>query len=296
MICPFLGIPGDSKTSLAFPSTWNCCHHCSPVLPVALDHQKKSCLTGEYEACPVFQQEANTALPRDLRYVKSRLANRNAFWKIAFAIPAFLMMVLVFGGNFFVQGMPLPIGSFSETSSPTGSLLSLPATLMESTPTTFLEMTPVPASPSTLTPSPLPNPDSTLSRSRVTPIITRKPHGMGEWIGVNYIFVIYRVKQGWSIERLAAHYDTTAAALMAVNYRLITPLYPGQLIVIPINQVDVSGLPQFEAYQVTEDISLEELAERLSVDPFQLQYFNGFGMDEQITAREWIIVPRERTK
>jgi LysM repeat protein len=119
---------------------------------------------------------------------------------------------------------------------------------------------------------------------------------MGEWIGVNYIFVIYRVKQGWSIERLAAHYDTTAAALMAVNYRLITPLYPGQLIVIPINQVDVSGLPQFEAYQVTEDISLEELAERLSVDPFQLQYFNGFGMDEQITAREWIIVPRERTK
>jgi hypothetical protein len=130
----------------------------------------------------------------------------------------------------------------------------------------------------------------------VTPIVTRKPHEIDQWIGVNYIFLIYRVKQGRSIEILAAQYNTTAVAMAAVNYKLSTPLHPGQLVIIPINQMDVSGLPQFEPHQVAENITVEKLSARLNADPDQVRYFNGFGINEQLMAGEWIIVPRERTK
>jgi len=295
VICPYLGTPSDPKTSLAFPSASNCCHHCKPVAPVAFDHQKKYCLPGDYKTCPVIMQATDQVLPHNLQYVKrERFINKNVFLKTAFSIPALLAMVFIFGGSSFVLGVPFPTLLFLETSSP--STLSVSPTLLPATPALLPEPVLEVGSLGTPTPSPLAVPISTLSRSRVTPIVTRKPHDMEEWIGVNYIFLIYRVKQAWTIERLAAQYDTTAVTIAAVNYKLSTPLYPGQLVIIPINQVDVSGLPQFEPYQVEDSITLEKLAVQLNTDPYQLRYFNGFGVNEQLMAKEWIIVPRERTK
>lgn len=291
MICPFLGMPGDTKTALAFPSVWNSCHRCKPAAVVALTHQKNCCLAANYEACPAFLQTPNDALPRGLRH--KRPANRNIFWKVLFSILALLAMMFILGKNLLVQGAPISTLLSSETSSPVSPSVSV---LPTATITPSSEQLFAPAGLITSTPSLLPISNPTSSRSRVTPIVTRKPHDIEQWIGVNYIFLIYRVKQGWSIERLAAQYNTTAVAVAAVNYKLSVPLHPGQLVIIPINQMDVSGLPQFEPYQVAENIIVEELAARLNADPEQLRYFNGFGTNEQLMAKEWIIVPRERTK
>jgi len=285
MICPFLGMSSDTKTSLAFPSIWNYCHRCKPIASAALNHQKNICLTGNYEICPVFSQAPNLSMPHGLRHIKSvRPANKNVFRKIVFTIPA-LITVFILGGNFFGQSDSFHTLLFTGTSFPGNPSESVSLTLSPAT------VTPSPEQASLIIPTP-----STLPRSRVTPIVTRKPHGMEEWIGINYIFLIYRVKQGWTIERLAAYYDTTAVAVASVNYKLSTPLYPGQLVIIPINQMDVSGLPQFEAYQVAVNVTVEELAAQLNTDIDQLRYFNGFGINEQLMAKEWIIVPREKIK
>lgn len=135
MICPFLGISDDRKTSLAFPSTWNCCHRCKPVVAVALVHQKNICLTGDYEACPVFLQAPNGALPRDLRHVNlARSAKNKAFPKIVL-LTLVLLAVMLLGWNPLIRSVPLFKSVFPETSSsatPTQSVLPtvLPASIL----------------------------------------------------------------------------------------------------------------------------------------------------------------------
>jgi hypothetical protein len=286
VICPFLGPPGDFKTSLAFPSSRNHCHRCKPVAAVSLDHQQNYCLVEKYEACPVFLREPNGVLPQSLRNIRpGRSAKKDIFWKVVFVFP-FLLFILWW--NFLARDAFFPSLLSSEKSS--SALPSLPVSITPS-----IEQLPMPAGLVALTLSPLPSPVSTLSNgygSRVTPIITRRPHGIEDLVGVNYIFKIHRVQQGWNIEKLASYYSTTVAAMLAVNYKLITPLYPGQVVIIPVNRIDVSGLPQFQAYQVKENTTMEKMAVQLNVDPAQLRYFNHFGMDDQLMAKEWIIVPR----
>jgi LysM repeat protein len=287
VICPFLGTPGDFRTSLAFPSRSNYCHRCTPVVVVSLEHQKNRCLAGDYETCPAFLQPPNGALPHNLRNTKSvRSASRKTFWKFAFVIP---VLLIIFGWNFITRGGSFPIILFPQTS-PSGFVSP---TLLPISITPSPEQHLVPVSPITFTPSPMPTFSDDL-RSRVTPIITRSPHGMEDLIGVNYIFKIHRVQQGWDIQNLASYYNTTVAAVIAVNYKLTTPIYPGQVVIIPVNQKDVSGLPQFESYQVAKNITMEEISIQLNVDPEQLRYFNQLEISDQLMAKEWIIVPREK--
>ena len=81
-------------------------------------------------------------------------------------------------------------------------------------------------------------------------LITRVPRDIEALIGINYVFKIHRVKHGEKLELLAHANGTTAAAVFAVNYHLTTPLKVQQVIILPVNQIDVSDLPPFEPYRV----------------------------------------------
>ena len=275
MICPFLGLKDDSQTSLAFPSNLNYCHHCKPIACVDLDYQKNCCLTKDYEVCPVFLQAPTTALPEYLRNVKP--AKKKAFWKVVFVILALLALMFILGWNFHIHGALFSDPVFPETS-PTTLSLSVSPTLPPVIITRSLEQLPALPASVTFTPSPLPIPSSTYV-SRVTPITTRRPHVIDELIGVNYIFRIHRVQQGESIEKLASSNSTTVANVMEVNYKLQTPLWAGQLVIIPGNQMDT-----------------EKLAAHLNVDPAKLRYYNGLGTSEHFVIWDWIIVPREKVR
>ena len=135
---------------------------------------------------------------------------------------------------------------------------------------------------------------SALPGAQPTATITRIPQELETLIGLNYIFKIHRVKQGESLDLLAQINGTTTAALFAVNYQLSTPLKAQQVIILPVNQSDVSGLPPFEPYRVAEDTSLATLAAEQGVDPTQIQFYNGLGNSDQLHAGEWIILPREK--
>jgi LysM repeat protein len=285
MTCPFLGMPGDAKTSLAFPSAWNYCHHCKPVASVSLAHQRSHCLTGEYEACPVFLQSLNDALPHNLRGKSARPVKKKTPWVIVFLFPT-LLAVIFFGWHFLTRDVAFA-PAFPEISSPTASLLPVSSTITSS---------PQQANPLTIfTPFSLPTPNAT-HISRVTPISTRRPHTIDDLIGRYYMFKIHRVQQIEDIEGLARSNSTTVAVVMELNYKLQTPLWPGQLVLLPLNQRDVSLLPQFEIYRVMEDITTDELASKLNADAAQLRYYNGLEPKEEFLMKEWIIIPREKTR
>ena len=129
--------------------------------------------------------------------------------------------------------------------------------------------------------------------AQVTPTITRLPRDMGNLIGINPLFKIHRVKRGENLNVLAFANGTTSAAIVAVNYHLTTPLWAQQIIIIPVNQTDVSDLPPFEPYRVTEDTTTATVAEQLGVDADLLQYYNGLDTSDQLLADDWIVVPRE---
>jgi LysM repeat protein len=282
MTCPFLGTPDDSKTSLEFPSASNYCHHCKPVAPVSPAHQRSHCLAGEYEACPVFLQPPTSPLPRGLRAEFARPARKKALWVIVFLIPVVLAVMAL--GWF---SLTRDVAFSAPASSPTASLLPVSPT-----------MTPSPQPIATLaifTPFSLPTPNAT-HISRVTPSSTRKPHTIDDLIGRYYMFKIHRVQQIEDIEGLARSNSTTVAVVMELNYKLQTPLWPGQLVLLPLNQRDVSLLPQFEIYRVMEDITTDELASRLNADAAELRYYNGLEPNEEFLMKEWIIIPREKTR
>jgi hypothetical protein len=122
---------------------------------------------------------------------------------------------------------------------------------------------------------------------------TRSPHVLETPIGVEYKLVIHRVVAGESIMSIASQYWTTVEAIHAVNYSIPNPLLIGTLIIIPINQTDVHGLPAFGVYEVKTDISVRALAQQLSIDPALLELYNGLGNSESLSSGDWVLVPHK---
>ena len=67
------------------------------------------------------------------------------------------------------------------------------------------------------------------------------------------------------------------------------------MIVIPVDQTDVSGMPAFEAYMVEKDIPVEELAKQLMVDPAVFANYNELRDGQVLVADEWVLIPHIST-
>ena len=103
------------------------------------------------------------------------------------------------------------------------------------------------------------------------------------------------MQPGESLTLLATQFGTTLSAIQQVNYNIKFLLVAGSLIIIPVNQTDVSGLPSFEAYRVEKDIPAEQLASQLLVDPSLFEYYNELQGGQVLVADEWVLVPHIST-
>ncbi|MGA2489973.1 MAG: LysM peptidoglycan-binding domain-containing protein [Anaerolineales bacterium] len=139
---------------------------------------------------------------------------------------------------------------------------------------------------------PSPSPTRTVVTS--TPTLNSF-HTLETPIGSEYQFIIHRILDGESLDSISNKYGTTPKALRLVNYDLPIPLLTNSLIIIPVNKTDVSGLPVFEAYIVKGDVSVEDLAKQLLVDPAVLEYYNALKVGQVLTADEWVLVPHIAT-
>ncbi len=148
-------------------------------------------------------------------------------------------------------------------------------------------------------PAASPSPTVTLKAAATNPP-TPSPSPMGQCghqfetsFGSNYHFIIHRAHNGDSLNMYADTYHTSVEAIQALNYRLPIPMWKDWVLVIPVGETQVAGLPPFETYEVTEPgIPPEMLAQQLSVDAALLREYNDFDQSCQLIIG-WLVVPRE---
>jgi LysM repeat protein len=111
-------------------------------------------------------------------------------------------------------------------------------------------------------------------------------------IGTDRKFILHRIKGGETFKKYAETYGTNVAAILAVNYEMQFPLWPGTIVVIPLDFTDVNGLPRFEPYQIQNpDLTVESLARAFEVQSSDLLEYNGISDWEQLMVGDWILIP-----
>ena len=299
--CPHLGIKNDPSTCLAFPSTWNYCHRAMPPASVRLAHQEHYCQSALHVQCPVFQADKIKPLPPDIRAGKSPTPQKRRTWVPVTASLA--TVALVVGVLWFLGVPPLLRGVASQApyavppGTPTATL-ELPASAVMAAPATAMPAIP----PVTATASVPVAFLSTVVIDRSTPTIQLAPtrvdacgHDLDEVFGIGRRFIIHRVQSGESFEMYATTYGTDLATMQGVNAQPLIPLHPGQIVVIPLDQKSIDGVPLFDTYQLAEHttkyakittlLALPNLNEFLLYNGFQTTcpFFSG-----------WVLAPRSR--
>lgn len=111
-------------------------------------------------------------------------------------------------------------------------------------------------------------------------------------IGETVQYLIHRVSAGESLEQYATRYNTTVTAIKASNAVLPSVLYINWIIVIPVNINDVTGLPAFEPYMITEtSLSVEKLAEHLNIATGLMCLYNNIESGYVFTQGDWVLIP-----
>jgi LysM repeat protein len=131
--------------------------------------------------------------------------------------------------------------------------------------------------------------------SKIRPTVK---HELDAIIGTDYQFVMHFVQAGETLDQLASRYDTSVDAIKTINYFQNNPGWSGTLLVIPVGFTDVSMLPSFVVYQVSEKdrgVTIDDLAKGLKVSTMELQYYNDWTNDgDRPLVGDFVLVPRRR--
>ena len=275
--CRCLGLHDDADTALGFSSRWNYCHKSSPVKIPTLEIQRKICLETEHRTCPIFLAEEKKSLPKDWRMPD--LAKRIRIIKRWITISILFFFLIASG--LLLSGIWAPdwVGKIQL---PEAKPTITPRVIQTYTP----QVTALPNTPTATKESPTPTKEPFFSSLCAYPLETP--------IGEIQQFLIHKVEYGESMTVLTAHYQTTAAAIDAVNYFLPSPLWAEQEIVIPLNTTSIEGLSSLKPVFVDrDDISLEDLAKKLRTSPSELIEFNH--QDEACRSfHGWVLVPTKK--
>ncbi len=285
-MCPHLGLNDDPATSLAYPSAWNHCHRAHPLAIASLDQQRTHCLTAAHTACPLFLAAGDIPMPGELQsHLEANQVSRKA-WMRAPVLAILVVVVGVIIWQVIARGLFSPPSQDGDgASAATQTALSVPVGATDPTLTPLVEVTSLPPTP-TLAPTRLASPTPTAQP--VLNLALEAPIGLGQR------FMIHRVKEGESLELFARRYATTMEAIQAVNYYLPSPLLVNWTVVIPLESIDVQGLPAFQPIMVVGDMTVEEFAQSNSVDVATLSYFNALEVSYRLSRGDWLLIPREK--
>ncbi len=178
-----------------------------------------------------------------------------------------------------------PAPSMTATLPPSTATSMINPSIFYASPTATSTFTSPLAATLTFTPTPLP-----------TSILNKR--GLDIPIGDYYKFVIYKTKGGERLEEFAEKYNTSAEAILMINYRLTNPVWSDILFVIPVGFSNVEKLPIFVVYQIKGDdrgTSWDMLAALLRVNPVDLKYYNGvIAAGDRPLVGDLILVPWPR--
>lgn len=286
--CPYLSLRDDPETALGYPSNWNCCYNVKPIATPNFDHQQNFCLTDKHALCPVLNAEEISSLPKDLR--APRLGGRRKAIRLWIVVAIILLFLIASGLIFSGVWAPswakdLPIPDWISRGMPGGTETFTPAPVMEAgiSEENNKTETPIP-----------PTEDISFATQTQAPLISHCAHPLETPFGKNRQFLLHQIAGGESMSMLTEAYETTADAIGAVNYFLPSPLWAELVIVIPIATTEVDDLPSFRPVLLNEDnISLEELAENLSISSTELMAFNQIDSSCR-SFHGWVLVPAEK--
>jgi len=281
--CPYIGIKTDPDTSFDYPSIWNACHRTRPPEVPLLDHQNTTCLTPGYIVCPVFMSANGEKFPPELiEKVQHRSRKIKHAWIIGVTLVLAILVILFLVIKVLKPGMtPTKLTPSSSVPESTQSI----SVMTEEVTDTKLAPIETPMVEVTKTEAMMPS--ETLVEAEIV-------HKLDVPIGTDYQFIIHQVLEGESLEQYAVQYNTDRETITKLNYFLPVPLWVNWLVIIPVNLTEMGDLPTFEAYLVTEEaITIEKLSEKLAVDPTELGYYNGIGVDHVMRSGDWLLIPRE---
>ena len=149
----------------------------------------------------------------------------------------------------------------------------------------------------TLTATNTPQPTKTMTPLPPTTTATLPPLHMIETpIGLERQFVVHRVLEGEGFISIAATYNTNEDAIRAVNYALGDSLWADTVLVIPLGQTDVSGIPPMSGFLVSDEgMTIEALALEQNVDAALLRELNALPEGYILHQGEWVLIPHEMT-
>jgi len=285
--CPNLGLIYDRASYSSFPSIDNACYHVQPIKSPALTHQHEFCLTKKYAECPIYTAPVGIKLPEELQQqVEQKPKKKSILLLFGFII---ILSIAILLGVYWktiktIWGRPSQTPTQSQTTTSTELTITNTATITKtSTPTDSIpSITPTQQVTATIiTPSP-----------SLIPTEVRK-FNLESVIGQNPQFMIHRVIEGESLQLYADLYDTSIEAIRAVNYKFPLILWIDQIVIIPLNLTDVSGIPPFTAYEIVENgITFEQISEEFSVPLEELLQYNSVNKDFVLQQGDWILVPQ----
>jgi len=273
-LCPYVGFIDDRETALSYPAEHNCCYHAEPVCPVNLDKQREYCLSSRYNACPVYLRETIQKLPMGWSGKRLSSIHKPKPWMMLVMAVALVGLVLLLSYLF---------GAFEKPAIPR-STQPVVATS---------DFYPITSTPSevVLPPTETITPEPTLTSIPVqlTEIV---PHMLETAFGSDPQMLVHQIQQGEGFIMLAEKYGTSMEAIQAINYELPETLLYNQIIVIPLNSTDISSLPPFSAYQEqTGGVTIDELANRMNLDPFAFRLYNELPEGYIVSQGEWLLIP-----
>jgi len=226
-------------------------------------------------------------MPRSIRHRSNKLldfSKRNKIIFLFFLVVIGIGAIVIFYQHWvpqFTQAL-LPAWQKTQDLRTAQTLPSIPVTQMP-------DEDPVRSS------TPEPTGTATQQRSETpTPTIYPSTLALDTPIGADVQFVIHQVRPGESLFQYAREYNTNVDAIRAVNYDLPSVLMVDWIVIIPVDIEDPTGLPLFEAFQVTmRGLTVESLSGELSVEPENLAKYNNVPLDYTFSRGDWILVPRE---
>jgi len=277
--CPYLGIPSDPQTAFDYPSSQNYCYHVSPPAAPGVSHQQQFCLGALHTQCKRYAQKSSKPIPVEfLLDVSPKKFKSKLFLRLGFL--GFLAVVIVGVAIWLIQiqnHAETPFIQPHDQATPIAQM-ALASNTMTDTPQPAPTMTPVP----THTPAP-----------SLTPTATQiPPHMLETSFGASRLFLLHRVMSGESLIRLGETYNTSIEAIRAVNFGLEGILLSNSVIIIPVDQVDVTGVPPMTGYEIVLDgISVESLANEHNIDLSQLLQLNNLPQNYIFHSGEWVLLP-----
>jgi len=282
-VCPYLGSRDDPDTAIWYPSLSNLCYRAKPVTPIRTNYQRIYCLTATHSECKVYQNDAGHQLPLNIWDQRQKsVQSRYSIVYLWVILPA-----IVFIGLLIWQGLSGGLSRFTGWGDALWRTRPIALTIAGTpTPSIVPELIQRTATPTSLRLSP--SPTRTVATSTLT---LNSFHALETPIGIEHPFIIHRILDGESLDSISEKFGTTPQALRLVNYHLVIDLLTNNLIIIPVNQTDVRGLPAFQAFMVKKGITVEALSKQLLVDQVMLEYYNELHAGQVLAAGDWVLIP-----